>query len=299
MGMELCCHRKLDAYFQNMESKFFKIIVHTESSIPTLLGICAGFENGQWRGQRLTDNLFNCIPDFCLSYSEVHEVDSSAWMDKLRKASAMIYNSPKFKSRGEFGELLLHYILKDLYKTIPAISKMYFKDSPNDTVKGFDAVHVIVNNEGNLDLWLGEVKFYNNASKAIDDVIPEIKEHFAHDYLRTEFIAITNKLDKKSPFYEKLSQLISPDTSLDEIFERICVPVLVTFNSKVIDRHTKFTDEYKEEMKVEMEKYFKQFSTLFGKLGIDIEIHLFLLPLKTKETFIKMLNDKLQLWQQI
>ena len=88
-----------------MESKFFKIIVHDESSIPTLLGICASFENGEWRGQRLVENLFNCIPDFCLSYSEVHEVDSSEWMDKLRKASAMIYSSDKFKSRGEFGEL--------------------------------------------------------------------------------------------------------------------------------------------------------------------------------------------------
>lgn len=282
-----------------MVSKFFKIIVHDDSSIPTLLGICAGFENGEWRGQRLADNLFNCIPDFCLSYSEVHEVDSTEWMDKLRKSVAMIYNSPKYKSRGEFGELLLHYILKDFYKTIPAISKMYFKDGPNETVKGFDAVHVIENDEGLLDLWLGEVKFYKNASQAIKDVIPEIEEHFAHDYLRTEFIAITNKLDKESPFYEKLSQLISPDTSLDEIFERICVPVLITFNSKVIDKHVKYTDAYKEEMRTEMEKYFNQFETQFEKLGIDIEVHLFLLPLKTKETFVQMLNNKLNLWQQL
>lgn len=282
-----------------MVSKFFKIIVHDESSIPTLLGICAGFENGEWRGQRLADNLFNCIPDFCLSYSEVHEVDSTEWMDKLRKSVAMIYNSPKYKSRGEFGELLLHYILKDFYKTIPAISKMYFKDGPNETVKGFDAVHVIENDEGLLDLWLGEVKFYKNASQAIKDVIPEIEEHFAHDYLRTEFIAITNKLDKESPFYEKLSQLISPNTSLDEIFERICVPVLITFNSKVIDKHVKYTDAYKEEMRTEMEKYFNQFETQFEKLGIDIEVHLFLLPLKTKETLVQMLNNKLNLWQQL
>lgn len=282
-----------------MVSKFFKIIVHDESSIPTLLGICAGFENGEWRGQRLADNLFNCIPDFCLSYSEVHEVDSTEWMDKLRKSVAKIYNSPKYKSRGEFGELLLHYILKDFYKTIPAISKMYFKDGPNETVKGFDAVHVIENDEGLLDLWLGEVKFYKDASQAIKDVIPEIEEHFAHDYLRTEFIAITNKLDKESPFYEKLSQLISPDTSLDEIFERICVPVLITFNSKVIDKHIKYTNAYKEEMKTEMEKYFNQFESQFEKLGIDIEVHLFLLPLKTKETFVQMLNNKLNLWQQL
>lgn len=282
-----------------MESKFFKIIVHDEDSMPTLLGICAGFESGEWRGQRLAENLFRCIPEFCLTYSEIHEVDSSEWMDKMKKAVSMIYSSPKYKNRGEFGELLLHYILKDLYKTVPAISKMYFKDGPNETVKGFDAVHVIVNSEGNLDLWLGEVKFYNNASKAISDVIPEIKEHFAQDYLLTEFIAITNKLDKESPFYDKLSKLISPDTSLDDIFERICVPVLITFNSKVIDKHTKYTTTYKEEMKAEMEKHFKQFESQFKKLGMDIEVHLFLLPLKTKETFVQILNNKLIQWQQL
>lgn len=282
-----------------MESKFFKIIVHDEDSMPTLLGICAGFESGEWRGQRLAENLFRCIPEFCLTYSEIHEVDSSEWMDKMKKAVSMIYSSPKYKNRGEFGELLLHYILKDLYKTVPAISKMYFKDGPNETVKGFDAVHVIVNSEGNLDLWLGEVKFYNNASKAISDVIPEIKEHFAQDYLLTEFIAITNKLDKESPFYDKLSKLISPDTSLDDIFERICVPVLITFNSKVIDKYTKYTTTYKEEMKAEMEKHFKQFESQFKKFGIDIEVHLFLLPLKTKETFVQILNNKLIQWQQL
>ena len=282
-----------------MESKFFKIIVHDEDSMPTLLGICAGFESGEWRGQRLAENLFRCIPEFCLTYSEIHEVDSSEWMDKMKKAVSMIYSSPKYKNRGEFGELLLHYILKDLYKTVPAISKMYFKDGPNETVKGFDAVHGIVNSEGNLDLWLGEVKFYNNASKAISDVIPEIKEHFAQDYLLTEFIAITNKLDKESPFYDKLSKLISPDTSLDDIFERICVPVLITFNSKVIDKYTKYTTTYKEEMKAEMEKHFKQFESQFKKLGIDIEVHLFLLPLKTKETFVQILNNKLIQWQQL
>lgn len=282
-----------------MESKFFKIIVHDEDSMPTLLGICAGFESGEWRGQRLAENLFRCIPEFCLTYSEIHEVDSSEWMDKMKKAVSMIYSSPKYKNRGEFGELLLHYILKNLYKTVPAISKMYFKDGPNETVKGFDAVHVIVNSEGNLDLWLGEVKFYNNASKAISDVIPEIKEHFAQDYLLTEFIAITNKLDKESPFYDKLSKLISPDTSLDDIFERICVPVLITFNSKVIDKYTKYTTTYKEEMKAEMEKHFKQFESQFKKLGIDIEVHLFLLPLKTKETFVQILNNKLIQWQQL
>jgi hypothetical protein len=141
--------------------------------IHLLLGICAGFEGGEWRGKRLAEFIFKYIPEFCLTYSEIHEIDCEEWMDKLRKSVNMIYNTDKFKNRGEFGELLLHCILKDFYKTIPAVSKMYFKDGPNETVKGFDAVHIIANDDESLDLWLGEVKFYNNAINAINDVIPE------------------------------------------------------------------------------------------------------------------------------
>lgn len=282
-----------------MESRFFKIIVHDDDSVPTLLGICAGFEGGEWRGNRLAEKMFDCIPEFCLTYSEIHEVKSIMWMDKVRKAVRMIYDTERFKNRGEFGELLLHCILKDFYKTVPAVSKMYFKDGPNETVKGFDAVHIIENDEGFWDLWLGEVKFYSNAISAINDVIPEIKEHFNPNYLRNEFIAITNKLDKASPFYENLCLLISPDTSLDDIFEKICIPVLITFNSKVINAHKKMTAGYKHEMKEEMKKYSKRFREQFKKLGINLEVHLFLLPLKTKETFVQILNDKLNVWKLI
>lgn len=282
-----------------MNSDFFKIIVHDVKSTLSLLGICAGFENGEWRGKRLVENLFNYIPEFCLSYSEIHEIESNDWMEKMRKATAMIYDSEKYTNRGEFGELLLHYVLRDIYKTIPAISKMYFKDGPNETIKGFDAVHVVANDNETLDLWLGEVKFYKDAKKAIIDVIPEIERHFKVDYLKKEFIAITNKLDKENPYYKKLSLLFSPNTSLDDIFEKMCVPVLITFDSEVIDRHNKYTINYKEEMKAEMEHYFEKFEESFNKIGLNLEIHLFLLPLKTKETFIKMLNEKLNLWKQL
>lgn len=282
-----------------MESKFFKIIVHDEKSIPTLLGICAGFEGGEWRGKRLAERLFSFIPEFSLPYSEIHEIESFEWVEKMRKAICMLYETRKFENRGEFGELLLHCVLKDFYKTIPAISKMYFKDGPNETVKGFDAVHVVVNDDDSLDLWLGEVKFYGSATRAINDVVPEIQKHFKENYLRNEFIAITNKLDKQSPFYERLRNLISPDSSLDDIFDKICVPVLITFNSKVIDRYNKSSKEYKEEMKEEMEKYAKQFSEQFAKLGIELEVHLFLLPLKTKQSFVQLLDEKLNVWKQI
>jgi hypothetical protein len=63
----------------------------------------------------------------------------------------------KYLKRGEFGELILHLILRDFHNTIPLLSKIYFKDSIGHTVHGFDAVHI---DPVNKTLWLGESKLY-------------------------------------------------------------------------------------------------------------------------------------------
>ena len=41
-----------------------------------------------------------------------------------------------------WGNLVTHS-MRQVFDTIPAISKIFYKDSANDTVKGFDAVHVL------------------------------------------------------------------------------------------------------------------------------------------------------------
>jgi len=74
--------------------------------------------------------------------------------------------SDKYKKRGEIGELLLHVICREVFKTYPAITKYFYKDSANNTVKGFDAVHVVVGGDG-LELWLGE----RNSTKTSGSVI--------------------------------------------------------------------------------------------------------------------------------
>lgn len=179
-----------------MKPSFFNIIIHKDDTSPDLHGLCAGFESRQWRKDQLVNYLFEYLPEFALTYSELGNLTGENVVAKMRQVAASIYQSEKFKNRGEFGELLLHAIIREMYDTIPAISKIYYKDGPNETVKGFDAVHVVVTDKA-LELWLGEVKFYNNISNAISDVIEESNQHIKTRYVRTEFIAITNKIDTK------------------------------------------------------------------------------------------------------
>jgi len=276
--------------------KFLKLIVHSETPPECgITGLCGGYELKEWRYNQFADWLFDeHLLDFALKYSEFKMVDGKTAPKKLREAAKIIFQTDNIK-RGEFGELLLHGILKEAYETIPAISKIYFKDGPNETVKGFDAVHVIADDEG-LELWLGEVKFYNDFYRAVYDVVPEIEAHFEKVYLRNEFAAITNKIDKSFPHYDKLVRLLDPNTSLDDVFKAICAPVLLTYDSPLVAKHREFNDAYVNEILPEIEANHKAF---LAKVKCPVKIHLFLCPLEDKAKLSSTLLDKLTAWQKI
>ncbi|OFY82865.1 MAG: hypothetical protein A3F72_01905 [Bacteroidetes bacterium RIFCSPLOWO2_12_FULL_35_15] len=275
---------------------FFNLIVHKDDELPDLLGLCAGFENASWRKDQLVDHLFNYLPEFALTYSEFKELNGDNIIPKLRVAAGNVYQSEKFRNRGEFGELLLHAIIRETHSTIPAISKLFYKDGPNETVKGFDAVHV-VEKGSKLELWLGEVKFYQDIHSAIRDVIIELHAHIKLRYAKNEFIAISNKIDKTWNHAEKLKALLDPNTSLDDIFETTCIPVLLTYDSKVFQKYTTKSIAYIAEMETELLKFHKKFCDDLGKFPLTI--HLFIVPLNTKDELIKSLEEKLRIWQKI
>lgn len=259
-------------------------------------GICAGFEGLKWRKEQLVDHLFEYLPEFALNYSEYIDLNGENAIAKIRQVAANIYKSKKFESRGEFGELLLHAIIRETYNTIPAISKIYYKDGPNETVKGFDAVHVIDLGE-TLELWLGEVKFYQNISSAMSSVIEELKQHIEVRYIKSEFIAITNKIDNKWSHSDKLKALLNPNTSLDDVFENTCIPVLLTYDSKILAKYNKSCKEYLDEITQELIEYHDKFCNDLGKFPVTV--HLFLLPLNTKKELIECIDKKLRIWQSL
>lgn len=279
-----------------MRPPFFNIIIHKDDTFPCLHGVCAGFESHQWRKAQLVDYLFEYLPEFALTYSEFDNLTGENVVAKMRQVTASIYQSDKFKNRGEFGELLLHAIIRETCNTIPAISKIYYKDGPNETVKGFDAVHVVVTDD-TLELWLGEVKFYNNIYKAIADVIEELNQHIKVRYVRNEFIAITNKIDPRWPHADRLKALLHPNTSLDSVFSNTCIPVLLTYDSTTLIKYNNNSDEYVQEISEEFHRFHKNFCDKLGEFPLTI--HLFLFPLNTKSELISSLEDKLKIWQSL
>jgi len=276
--------------FQNKPDPFFELVIHDQASKPGLTGACAGYEQGAFRNQGLADYLFEWLPEFALKYSELEEFNSGSAMRLVKQAAKTVYTTEKYKSRGEFGELLLHALLREVFDSEPAISKIFYKTAANETVKGFDAVHIVENGD-ELELWLGEVKFYQDAAAAVRDIATEILKHTESDYLRQEFLLIGGKLDTRWKHCDKVRDLISQRRSLDDVFARLCIPALITYESQCVAGNDKLTDVFREALRLEIRAIAAKFSET---LLPELRIHLFLVPLQDKELLVKLLHEKLE-----
>ena len=279
---------------------FLEIRVHELEPAPGVTALCAGYEQGEWREKQLATHLMKWLPEFALRHSELEGLGAQNAVELIAKAAKSIYSSAKFQNRGEFGELLLHVALRQCFESLPAISKYFYKDSRNDTVKGFDAVHVVASASA-LELWLGEVKFYDDINRAITDVIVEIEEHVQRDYLRNEFAAITNKIDVGWAHAERLKKLLHPDTSLDAVFDCVCIPVLLTYESPTVKAFSEVSAAYKAQFEAEIRKHHGSFKAKASKkvLPARLRLHVFLLPLREKASLISALDEALKRMQAI
>lgn len=282
-------------FYEPIPPPFLTVRAQRLDLAPTLTALCAGYEGGQWRAKALAEHMMEWLPEFALNYEERQALRHNNSVRMLRAAARRVYATEKFANRGEFGELLLHIAARQVFNTLPAISKLYYKDSDNDTVKGFDAVHVLATAAG-LELWLGEVKFYDEITRAIRDVVAELGKHTTPGYLRREAAAIINKIDSNWPHADRLTRLLDPNTSLDEIFDAMCIPVLLTYNSDVINAHQSVTDAFHAAYSVEVEAHRETFSK---KILPPLRIHLFLVPLKDKQQLLQYLDEGLRTWQTL
>jgi len=277
--------------------KFLNVRVHDINAKPGLTGLCVGYERGVWRASQFAQHIFEWLPEFVLKDSEIKGIDSSNMVSMIRNAAKRVYDSEKFNNRGEFGELFLHAAVRQVFNSEPAVSKIYYKTATNDTVKGFDSVHVVESHSGELELWLGEAKFYSNIENAISDVVKEIQKHIETDYLRKEFLLIKGKVDPNWKHAQKFNDLLSESTSLDDIFARTCIPILLTYNSDCLKNHTICDATYEKDFRIEIKKHYMTFKS--KNIPNNITIHLILLPLNTKAVLISELNSKLRIWQTI
>lgn len=283
-----------------------------------------GFDLGKYRWDALIDKLMDAIVDFAFGYHDGILTDAYN-RRKFKEAALAIYKiepynasnkehkkfkneeeffENKYGSRGEFGELILHLLLRDFHNTICLLSKIYFKDSDGVTVHGFDAVHI---HNGTKTLWLGESKLYQEGKKGVEKLVDDVKVHFEQDYLRREFALISKKRHAYKrpadiPEVDNWFKLIDENNTLEKILESVTIPLLCTYSSDVFNKHNsdktqEFLKDYESEIRA-LKVHFDKQKT--GKtISTNLNIILFLFPVPDKNTLIKKMHEKLHYAQQV
>lgn len=255
--------------------------------------IYCDYQNGEWFYEQLIDWTKRHIPAYALSPRELENIDPTEMIAKVELATKMIYGAnAQVGNRGEIGEIILHGLIYDIYKTRPLVSKIFHKSSRSDTVKGFDCVHA-VEIDGQIEsLWLGEAKFYTNIDAAIRAAATSVKEVIDSVRLRDEFMLISNDIDKETETGQRAVKLLKSTTSLDEITSKICIPVLLAYESPIVGKHTSNTDVYIQELSDEVQAHIGKFINAVD--GIEINIHVFTLSMHQKEELVKRFDTQLK-----
>lgn len=279
--------------YDEKPAEFLKVIFH-EIANKNKSGrtfSCTDYESGKWRAKDFAEYLIEWLPEFALKFSDFENFNGVTGRKLLKKAAHSLYTTIKKENRGEFGEILLHALVREHFNSKPAVSKVFYKTSSNDTVKGFDAVH-LVEFENDYEIWLGEAKFYSDYKHAINDVVSEIEQHLNDGFLREEFMFVEGKIDEKWKLATKFKDLISNRVSLDDIKKRICIPILITYNTDLYKKHTQFTEDFKTDISTECNKAFASLEQRCR--GINIKLHVFLVPLADKQELVSYADEKLK-----
>lgn len=272
------------------------LVLDERISDSTLRAYHVGFDQNKFRLLPLVETIRSVIPEYALGYHQGINIPLTEIVDRLQDAAKTVYTTDKYKRRGEFGELILHLLLRDFCNSIPLISTIFFRDAPNIPAHGFDGVHVTIN--GNeKKLWLGESKLYKSGTDGVTDLVGDIVKHFNADYLRQQFNLITRKLPTNAPEIEYWRTLMHKNQKLDVIFSSIVIPMVCTYNSSLFVNHNDETQQYIDDFKKECEALHDEFNR--KKPASNLEIVLLLLPVPDKDELNKELDARLKAMQRV
>jgi hypothetical protein len=255
------------------------------------LGLCAGYDGGAWRGARFADHLFNWLPYAALSQEHQLSFGSSNFVEMLRLAAVHIYKTKKTATRGELGELILHLACILHFETIPVMCKLVLKSSPNDTVKGFDGVHLLPKTPA-FELWLGESKFYTDPDEAIREAVASIQAHILPSFLTTEKAMIYGHVAPDIPHRDDVIRLFKSQTSGDELLKRAVFPVLIAYDSGAVASHSVVADPYIQALTKEIEALRASFGAKVT--GVPLKFQLLFVPLGKKQDLVSSFDKLLE-----
>lgn len=270
----------------------------------------------EWRIKELAEAVINVVPEYVFANHMGGSILQTDIIDAVRESAKALYKVKEYdlmrrycidndqdalielqkggyKNRGEFGELLLHLLLREYKGTIPLISKVYFKDSPGVPAHGYDAVHITPDKQ---ILWLGESKLYGDVKDGLKALLQDLDEHFKKDYINEQFSIIKKNLENHSIHQrDEWVGKLSKCNKLSEQIKMINIPMLCVYPD---DIYRKFADTADSQAFTYHEKSIRKLKKFFEDnnhhpLKSNLNVILFMFPIKDKMEFVTELHKRL------
>ncbi|MDI3452973.1 DUF1837 domain-containing protein [Acinetobacter sp. V89_4] len=258
------------------------------------------FEGGKWRTSKFSSFIWDNIADTALNYQERQALFDKSHQKLVAAAKSLRFanESDEIGRGSEIAEIMLYAIMKNYYKALPVVPKIYYKQNSQDNAKGADSVHLVVDGD-DYSLWFGEAKFFNSLNdNNFYQITNSLYNALQTDKLKKENSIILGLSDLQylglnENIVEKIRKDLSPRSSIDNIKPLINVPIMVLHECEITNNTTIYNEEYcnkiKEMYSDKINSYFyKQYNKLKDlHLYDNIKFHLILFPVPNKEQIIK------------
>lgn len=297
----------IDDSFVNFNPNSVEITPDTNDFLVSLVN---GFEEGHWMKKNFQNFIYNNIAETALKSEERIKIVNDSYSCLVESAKHLrlidkdgIDEEAKKKDKGrgsEIAEIVLYGIMKHHFNAIPAIPKIYYKQNDKMNAFGDDSVHIVLTKDDDFQIWLGEAKFYNDLDdKRFGDPLDSIAQMLDPSIIRKEIGILTglNELDvvlKDNPqILESVKNILKNFTSIDDIKERLHVPILLLHECNITNGTTRLNEEYRNNI---IAYHYERATAYFKKQIIKfkdyvdyerINFHLILFPVPNKSEIVE------------
>ena len=256
-------------------------------------------ENGN-KSSELLDILMDSLLEFVFGI-KYKNIQIPREHKKFFNACEKLYKDPKArntKKEGDLGEIILHTLLRKYVGTIPFAGRFYFAVDKNTSPKSFDIVHVLPDESKNI-LVLGESKMYADAKGGIDALADDIKKHFNADYVRKQFVKISeavssdNLIDQETivkPMIRTIEDweyMLRKEKTLENVIDALYVPLLCTYNYDKYNEYTSLCEQFIKEYEIHIGELYNYFDNKNIIRPACLNILLMLFPVPSKDILIE------------
>ena len=247
--------------------------------------------------------IYNAVIEYAFNEYEITEHDFDILhrraLTRKLKFNEDAADEQKLKY-GFYGEVIIYCMLYIFYEAPPVIARGHlYQVLENGETKGYDAYHLI-DNQGGVELWFGEVKFFSRFSSATtgpNGAITNLKKAITDNYLNRNLIAISERINdlatKSSVLIPVLDDIKSdPDIKISELSQKhnikLVYPILILFDEKN-DGYDKTIEDALDHMENKAEE-------MSFDVSVDVSLFFILIPVngskEIKSKVIEWIKDK-------